>query len=106
MSSVPRGESTGAREVNSTGSTGTLCIDLQKPGSAKKVLLNQFLSLLSLGSETRLASLSHFPCSCFQRMWEIHRKDAEKILQGKAKIQWYLFEEKEENDSKFRLVCT
>lgn len=81
-------------------------MDLHKPGSAKKIVLNLFSSLLSLGSETRLASLSRCPRSCFQRMWEIHRKDTEKILQRKAKIQQYLFEEKEGNNSKLRLGCT
>lgn len=63
VSSVQQGESTapaGARAVNSIGSAGSLCMHLQKPTLAKAILFNQFSSLLSLGSETCLASLSHF----------------------------------------------
>lgn len=60
---VQQGESTapaGAGTVNSIGSAWSLCVDLQKPSLAKRILFNQFSSLLSLGHETCPASLSHF----------------------------------------------
>lgn len=91
-SSVQQGESTapaGARTVNSIGSARSPCVDPQKPSLAKTILFNQFSSLLRLGSETCPASLSHFHflVLVFRGCGKFAKKDAEKILQGKVKIQ-------------------
>jgi len=87
-SPVQQGESTapaGARTVNSIVSAWSLCVDLQKPDLAKRLLFNQFSSLLSLGSETCLASLSHFHflVLIFRRCGKFAEKVQKRFCKGK-----------------------